>query len=224
MESDTKEFIEKHKKDFVMIAIAMLSTFVLVGGLRYISGTTVSSGSLTASVYVPIEFLEARSRAANAADKLVDLTEQSAANLSSISGADQRGDYVRGLELVTAEIERGNDIRNTAVDLSEELLDMAKGLAIVTPKEATAVGFAAVTTGIELVQRLISYNNNLQELFNTLEARLQNEGDEYTRARINELIGALNEEAVVINNLGSEYKALMIQFDGLTNNAPPSEG
>ena len=224
MESDTKEFIEKHKKDFVMIAIAVLSTLVLVGGLRLISGTTVSSGPLTASVYVPIEFLEARLRAANAADKLVDLTEQSAANLSSISGADQRGDYIRGLELVTAEIERGRDIRNTAVDLSEELRDMAKGLATVTPKEATAVGFAAVTTGIELVQRLISYNNNLQQLFNTLEARLQNEGDEYTRARINELIGALNEEAVVINNLGSEYKDLMIQFDGLTNNAPSSEG
>lgn len=224
MKSDSREFIENHKKEFVLIAITVFSTFILVSGLRFISGTTVSNGSLTANIYVPVKFLEARIRAANAADKLADLTEQSAANLSSISGADQRGDYVRGLELVTAEIERGRDIRNTAVDLSEELRDMANGLATVTPKEATAVGFAAVTTGIELVQRFVSYNNNLQELFNTLEARLENEGDEHTRARINELIDALNEEAIVINNLGSEYKNLMIQFDGLTNNAPPSEG
>ena len=223
MKNETKEFIENHKKEFVLIAITILSTFVIIGGLRFMSGEAASRVPLTASIYVPVEFLEARIRAANAADKLINLTELSAANLSSISGADQRGDYVRGLELVATEIERNREIRNTGVDLSEELRDMAINLATVSPKEATAVGLTAVTTGIELVQRLVSYNNNLQELFNTLNARLQNEEDENTRERINELISALNEEATVINNLGSEYKALMIQFDVLTNNAQ-SEG
>lgn len=219
MQSKIKEFIEKYKKErtLVTITITILVTFILVGGLQYLSGEASSNSSLTASVNVPIEFLEARRRAANASDKIANLTQESADNLTNVNAADQRGDYARGLEIVSAEIDRSDEIRDTALDLSEELRDMAKILGTVSPKEAASLGFTAVTTGIELVQRLISYNNNLQELFNTLQARLENEGDEKTRARIEELVNTLNEEAAVINNLSREYKDLMIQFDGLTN-------
>lgn len=217
MKSSAEEFLHKNKTNLTLIASTILITVILVVGLYYVSSFEASGESITASIYVPIEFLEARRRAVNSANKIISLTEQSASNLEHINGADQRGDYTKGLELVTAEIDRGEDIRNTAVDLSEDLRDMAVTLGEVRPSDAATIGFRAMTVGIELVQRLISYNSNLQELFNTLQTRLESNGDEQTRTRIIELIGALNDEALVINNLGSEYGNLMIQFDGLTN-------
>jgi predicted PurR-regulated permease PerM len=216
MNESVKDFLENHRKDWILIAATVFTTILLIVGLGFISSPAVSNTSITASVYVPSGFLESRKRAADAADNITNLINISAGNLELISGADQRGDYTTGLSLVAAEIDRSVEVRSTAVDLSEELSDMAKGLRDVRPSEASAIGFSAVTTGIELVQRLVSYNNNLQELLNTLQSRLENEGDEQTRARITELINALNEEARVINNLNSEYKDLMVQFDGLT--------
>lgn len=217
MKSSAGEFLQINKTNLTIIAFTILTTIILVAGLRYVSSFEADSRSITASIYVPIEFLEARRRAVNSADKITGLTEQSASNLEYINGADQRGDYTKGLELVTAEIDRGEEIRNTAVDLSEHLRDMAVTLGEVRPGDAATIGFRAMTVGIELVQRLISYNNNMRELFNTLQTRLESNGDEQTRIRIVELIEALNNEALVINNLGSEYRNLMIQFDSLTN-------
>ena len=75
---------------------------------------------------------------------------------------------------------------------------------------------SAITTGIELVQHLISYNNTTRDLLYTLELRFSTGDDEETREKIEELITDMNEEADVINNLGSEYRGLMIQFDALT--------
>ena len=216
MKLEVKRFVNKHKKDWVLIAVTAFATVFTIIGLSYVSGTAVSNSSITASVYVPLDFLESRNRAADAAQRITDLTNISASNLGSISDADQRGDYAGGIKLVSAEIERNKKIGDAAIDLSEELREMAKNLNSVKPSDASSLGFRAVTTGIELVQRLVSYNNNMHELLNTLQTRLNNGGDDSTRARIEELINALNDEAKVINQLDSDYKNLMGQFDNLT--------
>ena len=215
-ELDVKEFIQKHKKDWVLISMTIFVTIFMIVGLSYISSTAVSNGNTIAGIYVPIEFLESRNRAASAAEKITSLTNISASNLERINDADQRGDYAEGVNLVVKEIERNREIGDAAVDLSEELREMAKNLNVVRPAEVGSIGFRAVTTGIELVQRLVSYNNNTQELLSTLQTRLNSGGDERTHARIEELISALNEEAKAINRLDSEYRDLMTQFDGLT--------
>jgi len=217
MKIELREFLDKRKKEWPLIASTIAITILLIGGLSYASRTAGGNSSVIASVYVPVEFLESRKRAADAADVIASLTEESAEKLSLVNGADQRGDYIAGLSIVREEIDRGVDIRNTAVDLSEELREMAITLGTVQPNSASAVGFQAVTVGIELVQRLVSYNNNLQELLGTLQARLENNGGEQTGARIEELVSALNEEAQVINSLSIEYKQLMVQFDELTS-------
>lgn len=213
-DSQLRRIIDKYRKEWLLVGATILATVLLIVGFNYLPSAAVGNGS--GVVNVPVEFSEARRRAGNAADKITGLTNISRSNLERISEADRSGDYTAGLALIVGEIDRNEEVRETAVDLSEELRDMAKHINYVQPSEASAIGLSAVTTGIELVQRLINYNNNSQELLNTLRSRLENKGDEETRERIEELIGAMNEEAGIINNLGSEYKDLMLQFDGLT--------
>jgi len=101
--------------------------------------------------------------------------------------------------------------------LSLELSEMARYIDAVDPEKASTVALNAVTTGIELVQHLISYNNTTRDLLNVLQSRFRTGDDEETRIRIDGLITEMNGQADTINNLGSEYRGLMLQFDGLTD-------
>jgi len=206
------EFMRRHRKELTLVLVSIFSTIILVVGFSYLPNT---NGGFS-EPYVSAEFLEARRRVGNDADKITNLTNISRENLDEIKKADIEGNYTTGLALIADEIDRNDDIRNTAEDLSEDLRDMAKYLDTVQPREATEIAVGAVTVGIELVQRLIVYNNNADDLFDTLQVRFQNGGDEETRAKIEKLISTMNDDASAINSLSNEYRSLMIRFDGLT--------
>jgi len=194
------------------MSVTIFATAALVVGFSYLPNA--SSGS--SQPYVPSEFLEARIRAGIAADKITNLTSMSRANLDGIRDADISGDYTVGLALVADETDRNDEIQDTAADMSEDLRDMARYLEEVQPIEATEVGVSAIAIGIELVQRLIIYNNNTEELLGVLGTRFRSGSSEETRTKIENLISAMNDDANVINSLSNNYRSAMLQFDGLT--------
>jgi hypothetical protein len=167
-------------------------------------------------VYVPPEFLVARDRAVMISGEIVSLTNESAATLDEISAKDRAGRYSEGLDLVLQDIHRNSLIRSKAADLAEQLRLMALGLNQVKPSAAAAVGLQAVTSGSELVQRLVNYNNYTYELLNVLRYRLERNGDEATRFQIEDLITKMNNEAKAVNDLNQRYRQLIGEFDQLT--------
>ncbi len=167
--------------------------------------------------YVPQEFSEARNRTVKISERIEQLTDASVVTLGQISTADQAGNYKRGLELVQQEVDRNEAIKEEAIQLSEELRVMALNLGAVKPKKATEAGLQAVTTGLELTQHLINYNNLAQELLTALQERLEKNSDPQTRQRIEQIILRMNEESETINGLNEKYQEEMREFDRLTD-------
>lgn len=209
-----KEFIDRYRKEWPLVAVTIVFTILLVIGFSFIPNLVSGINSIRSNV--PEEFLDARSRAGDAANRITNLTDTYGEGLEKISEAERNGNYTAGLNLIFDETNKNEEVRQAAVDLSKELNGMAVHLNAVQPEMATAVALSAITTGIELVERLISYNNNTRDLLNTLQLRLRDGDDEKTRKNIEALISEMNEQANVINSLGREYRDLMIQFDGLT--------
>lgn len=215
LKDQAKEFLSEHKKEVVAIFLVFLGTIAMVSALVYFPIKTTNTRLSTKS-YVSSDFLEARSSASNIANELVSLIKDSQNGLKAISEEDAAGNYTKALELVLSEINRNATIKNTAVELSDQLKKMTISLGGVSPKNAADIGFEAVTTEIELVQHLLTYNKYTQDLLTALRSRFEVNGTVEKRQKIEELIGNMNREADMINTLNEKYKNLMSEFDSLT--------
>lgn len=204
------DFIWKYwrkKKNRKLVYTAALAVVILAGGWYWYSQNQAA--------HIPQEFYDARGRAAEISSRIVQLTDASVQTLQLISAADEAGNYRRGLTLVTEEVGRNNEIKNQAVKLSEEVKTMALNLGAVKPEKAASAGLQAATTGLELAQRLVSYNNYAQELLSVLQARLKSNGSPETKQKIEQIILKMNEEAETINNLNERYQEETREFDRL---------
>jgi hypothetical protein len=167
---------------------------------------------------VPPEFVEARSRGAEIADRIVALSKESIDNLNAISAEEEAGNYSAGLNLILEEVQRNERARKEALGLSQEISRMAAGLAQVQPAAAAKIGLEAIVNELQIVQRLINYNSYIFQLLDVLQSRLSAGGSaSYTKDKIKELIGKMNKEAAAINELNSKYQSLMKEFDQLTS-------
>ena len=197
----------KRKKNRKLVYAAALAVVLLASGWYWYSQSQTA--------YVPQEFYDARGRAAEISSRIVQLTDASVQTLRLISTADEAGNYRRGLTLITEEVDRNNEIKNQAVKLSEEVKTMALNLGAVKPEKAASAGLQAATTGLELAQRLVNYNNYAQELLAVLQTRLKSNGTPHTREKIEEIILKMNQEAEAINDLNEKYQEETREFDRL---------
>jgi len=201
--------IRKHwLKIAVIAAVAVVAIYVFV---------KIPSISNSAEPFVPGEFLEARGKGAVIAERIVNLSKESIANLSEISSEDEIKNYTSGLNLILKEVERNEKARSEALSLSEELGTMATNLTQVKPEDAAKVGLEAIINELQIVQRLINYNSYIFQLLDVLQGRFVASGaTPGTDERVKELIAKMNEEAGAINELNDKYKDLMGEFDKLT--------
>ncbi|MBI3088822.1 MAG: hypothetical protein HYY99_01000 [Candidatus Colwellbacteria bacterium] len=206
--SKVGHFLGKYRKDRKLLLATILVVILLAaGGYWYLASKSPNA---------PPQFFEARNRAGEISNRIVELTHTSVDNLELISAADEAGRYKRGLELTQEEIDRNAEVKNEAFKLSEELKIMALNLNEVRPKEAAEVGLQATTNGLELVQHLINYSNLTEELLGVLQTRLKSNGSPETRERIEQIILRMNQEAEAVNKLNDEYREEMKNFDRLT--------
>jgi len=203
-----KEFIDVYRKQLTLVGVVILSTAVFVIALTYLP-------SFGGGGDVPESFSQARIRAGDAANRISEITDTYKASIEAIAEAERSGNYSAGQNLILQEVEKNEKVSEIAGDLAEELGDMARSAQGIRSDETKEVALSAVSTGIELVQHIITYNNATRELLSVLEVRLENGGGIDSRAIIEELISILNEEADTINRLGGEYRELMSQFDKL---------
>lgn len=162
--------------------------------------------------FVPLEFIEARERGAQTAAKVVFLANQSLAGLEQIGGLDEVKNFNKALEYTMKELERNSQARQEALLLSTNLGTMAAYLQQIEPQRAQVLATEAVGNEVELVNRLIVFHDQLNQLFSLLEtkfARKAKNNDD----RVAELIDQINSEIKRINNLNQRFISLMERFD-----------
>src|SRR3989344_1554750 len=159
---------------------------------------------------VPPDFLKARQEAASIALVIVGMSDQSATNIDKISELDAEKKYREALTLVTDEIQRNNEARQKAIELSNQLEVMANNLSGIYPASSAQVALQAVSSETTLISRLITYNDYLNQLLNVLRRKFagQVDGDE-----VPQLVQKINNEAQAINDLNREFNDQMKIFD-----------
>lgn len=192
-----------HKKHHLLrttvTAIAILGVGSLV--IAYVAGAGV-----------PRAFFAARLQAAGAANNLAVLTNNSLANLKRIELLETGGSSDQALELLSFEISQKQDKQNAAVVLASNLEEMAKAGMEITSSSARGLAIEAVTAGVSMVSRIVSYNNSLDQLFSAIQAKIQS-GAVPPGVNIRTLLAGINSDGKAINDLNNAFNATLEEFD-----------
>lgn len=161
---------------------------------------------------VPAEFSEARINGARTAEKIVAASAYSLQILAKIAEHDRAGNATDALTLVSKELIKAEEIRGEALFLASRLERMARLLSEIQPTRARVLATEAVSSEVALVSRLLSYNEYLTELFETLRAKFQNRLTN-TDGKVGELVQKINEEGKAINEFDRKFNQSLAEFD-----------
>ncbi len=182
---------------FVVLAIAALALFI---------GYSVGSGT------PPKQFLEARIQAVGASNNLAQLVNNSVNNLTKVGEYERTGDDTKALDLIGFEATQKQEKQNAAVLFATYLNQMAKSVPDINSEIARADALSAITSGVAMVSRIISYNENLDKLFTALQQKIL-KGSAIAGTEIATLTTNLNSDAQAINTLSQDFNAALTQFD-----------
>jgi hypothetical protein len=164
---------------------------------------------------VPVAFSNARAQGAAIAENIVNLSNQSNATLAQVSTDDQKGDYKDALTLVTGLVSQSEELRNQAIDLSNQIQLMTQSLSSIGSVEAQQSALEAISSHLALINELINYSGDLSNLSNALQARFA--GQPSSVAHIQALVNQINTDVNAINNFNSQAQQAMQQFDTITS-------
>ena len=166
--------------------------------------------------YIPKEFTDARIQGAMISQSIVNLSNQSTANLENINKLDNTNNFSQALELTEKVIQESRDIRSQAVDLSDQVSKMTRALSAIKSFEARQAALEAISSRLALISRLINYSDYLNQLLGELQARFSGKpgtGDH----RVAAIILQINGEVTAINSFNNQATQAMNRFDRIVN-------
>ena len=162
--------------------------------------------------FVPPEFSEARIKGAELAKNISASAGASLEALALIRAHDERREGAQALIVISQEVVRNREIQQEAIRLASELERMARLIPDVQPVNARLMAAEAVSAEVALVSRLVSYNNNLFELFGVLKKKFEHPGTSLD-GRVQVLVDKINEEAHAINSFNERFNWSLAEFD-----------
>lgn len=181
-------------------ALTITAVIILIGIYALKTGTP------------PKPFLEARIQALGVANNLALLVANSYANLEKVAVLAQENDYTQASKLITYEFSQRQEKQNSAVALASQLDQMAKTSSLIDSGRARGYALQAITSGVAMVSRMISYNSSLDQLFQAIDAKINGQ-DSGPEARA--ISASLNNDAKTINQLNAEFNAQLRKFDNV---------
>jgi DNA repair ATPase RecN len=167
------------------------------------------------SAAVPQNFTDARSQGAIIAQNIVDLSNQSTAQLEQVDTLDEQGNYKDALAIVTTLVSQSTDIRNQAVELSTQIENMTQALSGISNFDAQQAALEAISNRLALINQLINYSGDLSNLLNVLQGRFSGAGG--TNTQVTTLVNQINTDVNAINNFNSQATQAMTKFDGIVS-------
>ncbi len=161
---------------------------------------------------VPRAFLDARIRAAGAANNMAVLINNSIGNLSQIEQFEKNKSYDQALALLRLEVSQKQEKQLAGVLLATNLEEMAKVATTITSGGARNLALEGVTTGVSMVSRMVSYNTTLDQIFALIEAKIEDSGAPQ-EVGMRELISSINSDARAINELNNSFNETLKNLD-----------
>jgi translation initiation factor 1 (eIF-1/SUI1) len=161
---------------------------------------------------VPQAFINARSQSAIIAQNIVDTSRQSTATLQEVNQEDLKGDDKDALALVTSMVSKSEDMRNQAVQLSNQIEQMTQSLSDIGSLDARQSALDAISSNLALINQLVNYSGDLGNLLDDLQSRFSGNGT-VTNQQIQVLVTQINTDVTAINNFNNQATQAMQQFD-----------
>jgi uncharacterized phage infection (PIP) family protein YhgE len=185
-----------------------LSIFALL-----LIGYFVIRGVMAARNAVPADFQEARSRGAVISQDIVNISNEINEEIVQINDLEKAKKYKEALAAVSSLEQDAQEVRDRAADLSKELKIMAENLESLSPEEARQEALDSISYRLDLLNHLITYTEQLNQLSATLTRRLQNRNTPVGNIPL--LVSQINEEIKAINNFNSLAGQAMDRFDAV---------
>ena len=163
---------------------------------------------------VPVAFANARSQGAIIAQNIVNLSNQSDSTLAQVNTDDKDGDYKDALTLVSGLITQSAQLRTQAVQLSNQIQQMTQSLSGINSVPAQQAALEAISSYLALINELITYSNDLDNLLAALQAHFS--GTATNNQQIPTLVNQINTDVNAINNFNTQATQAMAQFDKIT--------
>lgn len=164
------------------------------------------------STTIPRAFFEARINTAGAANNLARLINNSLTNLHRIETFEQNKSHDQALEMLRFEIGQKQEKQNSAVLLATDLEDMAKAALEINAATPRGLAIEAVTSGVSMVSRIVSYNSSMDELFAAIQNKILN-GSAASDTNIRALLASINADGKAINDLNDSFNETLKKFD-----------
>ncbi len=162
---------------------------------------------------VPQDFTDARLQGAIIAQNIVNLSNQSTADLVRVNELDKQQNYKDALSLTTSLVTQSQDIRTQAVALSEQVAQMTRSLSNTSDFNERQAAFESISNRLALINQLINYSADLEQLLEVLQSRFT--GTDGTSARVTALVNQINTDVNAINNFNSQAGQAMDRFDAI---------
>ena len=165
------------------------------------------------TVAVPASFAEARINGAAISNFLNSFFQESSDRLSEIEAKDKAGKYGDALDLTVQEFRKVQEARVKTIELLGELTTMAAAIPSIPVSSAQSIGMQAIATKMSLVDRLLNYHEKTRQLLDVLQNKFLSDSPANFDIETTDIIRAMNDDALAINELNRKYQRLMGEFD-----------
>jgi hypothetical protein len=165
--------------------------------------------------HVPASFTAARLQGAIISQTIVNSSNQSTQELTAISKYDEDGQYSLALASTTDLINQSANLRSEAVQLSAQVSQMTTDLSDINSGPAQQAALESISSRLALVNELITYSNDLDQLFTVLQSRFN--GTPVPNSQVQGIVNQINTDVNAINNFNVQAGQAMDKFDSIEN-------
>lgn len=177
-----------------------LSLVVVLGIFFYAFWSSLATKDY---LIVPEMFWQSRVKGDAIALEFVSLGSVTQENLEKIKELEEKGKTDLALKNIREEIGRGDSLKSKGTELLASLSQMTYSLGGIRPDGARAIAYEAITDRISMVNNLIAYSNELEQILRLLTSRVLY-GDDI-RSALQEKIDTANLDARNINDLNAKF-------------------
>ncbi len=166
---------------------------------------------------LPQAFMDAQAKGAIIAQSIVATSQQSSATLNQVNQDDRQGNDQAALALVANLLTESENLRNQAVQLSNQVEAMTQSLSDINSLPARQAALDAISSHLALINQLINYSGDLGNLSDALQRRFSQGSYAETSVQIQALVNQVNVDVAAINNFNNQAAAAMQQFNSIVN-------
>ncbi len=160
---------------------------------------------------IPQDFTDARMQGAVISENIVNLSNQSTAQLEQVNQLDKEGNDTQALTITTTLLANSQELRNQAVSLSAQVEQMTNSISGISSVAAQQDALKAASGELALITQLVNYSGDLGNLLDALENRFTGKGG--TNAQIQAFVAQVNADVNAINNSNTQATQALAQFD-----------